>query len=183
MMPLIEYLPRFLRDVREYKLLLSAADIQLYGDDADEFGLYPNISLEMDNRFIPSANEEAIARWEMFLGIVPGEDETLEFRRFRLLTYHDMPFTFTLYGLREHLNALLGIGNYNISVDYPRYTVYVRAPEFKVGGLRTSLRLIIPANMLLYVDYKNVHGHIHSRIYSHGDLRMFTHKQMQENVL
>jgi hypothetical protein len=173
---LIEYIPRFLRDVIEYKLLLSAGD-GLFA------GLYEKIALEMDNRFIRSADEPTIARWEKFLGIVTRPEYTLEYRKLRVLSYHDAPFIYTLYGLREHLNAMFGIGNYNISVDYPRYTVYIRAPEDALVGLRVEVRRIIPANMLLYVDSKNVHGHIHARVYTHGDLRVFTHKQINEEVL
>ena len=64
---IIEYLPEFLRDIREYKQIAHAEDIEL-----NRLELRRRKILE--NTFIEDLDEEGTSRWEGMLGLKPKDD-------------------------------------------------------------------------------------------------------------
>ncbi|WP_346930290.1 putative phage tail protein [Clostridium sp.] len=69
---LLDYLPEFLRDIREFKLILGTESVQFSQ-------LTYNINKNLENNFLDAMSKETIERFEKFLGVV-GEG-TIEQRR------------------------------------------------------------------------------------------------------
>jgi len=69
---LLEYLPEFLREIREFKVILNAESIKFSQ-------LMHHMNKNLDNNFIDTMTIEAVERFEKFLGII-GEG-TLEQRK------------------------------------------------------------------------------------------------------
>lgn len=79
------------------------------------------------NLFVQTMDEGTTAQWEAILRILPTPEESLEFRRLRVLNRLALRPPFTLIFLREKLDLLFGPGNYQVEVDYPNYTLYIEA--------------------------------------------------------
>ena len=81
-----------------------------------------------DNFFFQTMDAGAVAMWETIFGIVPNpQTETLDFRRQRVLNRVSMQPPFTLQFLYNKLDQIIGRGKYEILVDYPNYTLYIRS--------------------------------------------------------
>lgn len=79
------------------------------------------------NLFVQTMDEGTTAQWEAILRILSTPEESLEFRRLRVLNRLALRPPFTLIFLREKLDLLFGPGNYQVEVDYPNYTLYIEA--------------------------------------------------------
>lgn len=117
---LIEYLPRWFRDVLEFQALCQTETEQLEG-------LAEAMGAVADNFFFQTMDVGAIGQWEQIFGIISAPSESLSFRRARLLNRVSTRPPFTLTFLQERLDALIGPGEYTIQVDYPNYTLYVES--------------------------------------------------------
>lgn len=86
------------------------------------------INAVAENFFFQTMDESSIAQWEQALGIIPNpQTEDLEFRRYRVLNRISTKPPFTLRFLYQKLDSIIGAGNYEISVDYPNYTLYIKS--------------------------------------------------------
>ena len=76
-MDLVSYLPVFMHNYREPAAALEAEneEFEIVWDTADRV---------LRNRFIETADEYGISRFEAMLGIYPSEEDTLELRRERV---------------------------------------------------------------------------------------------------
>jgi len=78
------------------------------------------------NFYIITADDEGVYKFETEQGIVADElNESLDFRKQRLInrTTTFLPYTFPF--LKEKLDSLLGVGEYNTYIDFANYTVYL----------------------------------------------------------
>lgn len=81
-----------------------------------------------NNMFFQTMDAGAISLWEQILNIVPNPaTETLQFRRSRVLNRVSTRPPFTLGFLYQKLDALIGVGAWTVTVDYPNYTLYIDA--------------------------------------------------------
>lgn len=117
---LIDYLPKWFRDVLEFQALCETESQQFEA-------LAEAMSAVADNFFFQTMNTGAISQWEQIFGIIPSPSETLAFRQARLLNRVSIRPPFTLAFLQERLDTLIGPGEYTIEVDYPNYTLYVES--------------------------------------------------------
>lgn len=76
--PLIEYLPPFLAEYREYRRLFDALQYEISEKDNS---ILERVDFALKNTFIEEANAEGIRHWEKILGIIPPAGSTLEERR------------------------------------------------------------------------------------------------------
>lgn len=89
-----EYLPKFMLKFREMDALLSAEN--------PEFDtLKKNIRQMMDDFFIETASETAIARYEKIMGLRPAAGDSLKTRRLRVLLAEGRVERFTIARLIE----------------------------------------------------------------------------------
>ena len=142
---LMSYLPPVLQDVREIQVTFNAED--------PEFQLvFDTSELVLNNLYIKTADIDGIARFEKILGIRPSENDTLETRRFRVLSRWNDRIPYTWKALLEKLDTLCGEGNYTISLDNDIYTLNVETHlgEFgTVDELNIMLKEIIPCNLVI----------------------------------
>ena len=87
---LINYLTYVVRDYDAFKGIMES--------EQPEFERVWNCADDLlDNQFISTAGNIGLARWEKILAINPKETDTLEDRRFRILTRinEELPYTFS----------------------------------------------------------------------------------------
>ena len=73
-------------------------------------------------------DEGAVSEWEKIFGITADpETETLDFRRARIINRLSMQPPYTLGFLYQKLDELIGKGRWEVNVDYPNYTLYIKS--------------------------------------------------------
>lgn len=139
-----DLLPAWYKAVADYQQICSA-----------ERGVYEIAADAIDtvhgNFYIANMTAAAIDEWEKTLSIVTIPGETLDFRRTRLLNRLGTRPPFTVAFLRERLDALIGAGNYEITLDAENYTFYVEASAYD-QSYATEVTIMIndikPAHMV-----------------------------------
>lgn len=150
-MEYLEYLPEFLRCVREFRRLGEG----LFPAVQELTALMEQAGCEGDP---DRASEEGIRRFEKALGLTPGSGDTLEQRRFRILGVFGGNPPFSMGWLREKLQAAYGEGGWTAEASPEEYRLVVGV-NASAGGdpqvLRQELREKIPANLTL--SMKGIH--------------------------
>lgn len=116
-----ELWPHWYRKIKDFQQICAAegAMFQQLESDFDDF---------CGNYFFQTMDENAVAGWESTLGILANPStETLDFRRARLLNRLSMRPPFTLAFLYEKLDELIGVGEWQVTVDAPNSTIYVKS--------------------------------------------------------
>lgn len=91
---LINYLPYVVRDYAEFQGIAGA--------EQPEFeNAWAAVDDLLNNQFITTAGNLGLSRWEKILGITPKGTDTLDDRRFRVLTRlnEELPYTLPSFGL------------------------------------------------------------------------------------
>lgn len=104
----------------------------------------------LDNAFIQDCNIQGIKRYENILGIMPDAAENLEERKKAVLMHLNNKPPYTYRTLLKKLEVLYGSGNYEISGDLGRYTIYAVVHSELRGQkkvLETLLGWFLPMNM------------------------------------
>ena len=118
---LLRYLPPWFRRILDFQEICKTESAQMEA-------LAAAIHAVADNFFFQTMDAGAVAMWEKIFGIVPNpQTETLDFRRQRVLNRVSMQPPFTLQFLYNKLDQIIGRGKYEILVDYPNYTLYIRS--------------------------------------------------------
>ena len=175
---MIEYIPHILRDVREYKLILTDAD------EPEVASLWEKLDDAMNDQFIQDATDNGIARWEKILNITPKANWTLDERRFEVLTKVNEQIPFTISSLKEQLNSLCGEDGYSVELNASTFTLYVEialAEQNKYNAVVTLLNRIVPANMVIDVSIKYNKNHLLEE-WTHQDLTEFTHENLRSDT-
>lgn len=135
----------------------------------------------LEQQFVMTATEDGLSRFESSFGILPKATDTLDDRRYRVLTYMMIDTPYTERSILSALEKLCGEGNVSVDVDVESFIVTVRvglvARESFVDTER-MLQKVIPCNMILDLSIKyNRHelftGFTHQQLsaFSHYDLR------------
>ncbi|MGN1317653.1 MAG: putative phage tail protein [Lachnospirales bacterium] len=143
-MDLIKYLPEFMANVEDFKIISSS--LQPVADTLNKS--IENIGNEL---FAESAGEYGISRFEKVFNIEANDSESLELRRFRVIT--------KLKGLEKcdiesKIKDITGENNYTISLDIDKLTLDVRITVQSKEYLETvkaMLDRIVPCNIILDV--------------------------------
>lgn len=108
-------------------------------------------NLVKDN-FVITATERGISYYENILQIKANKSiESLEFRRNRILNRLNIFPPFTLPFLYRILNDAIGTGNYNVTMDYANYTLYLEssaADQAWFEEIAFTIHSIKPANIV-----------------------------------
>lgn len=142
-MTLKEYMPDYYRDNKEMETLLETEDYL--------FSLV-NINFEQvkKNQYISTASQERIGQYESILGITPAVEDSLEFRRSRVLNRWISISPYTEKTLYEQLYRIQGNDNFSINPEYNNYKLYLRV-SLPIAGQVDELGYIIgemvPANI------------------------------------
>ena len=175
---LLNYLPPILHDKKEYIEIFKTEDVEVNK-------LFLNINSLFDNLFLESLNLQGVKRWEKILKITPKQSETLEDRRFRIITRYLTKLPYTKRSLHTILATLCGENGYKLNIDHKNFVIKVRVAlraKHKIDEVGFTLRKVVPANMILDIDllYNN-QKLLHALTHRH--LAKFSYKGLREEEL
>ena len=173
-----DYLPPILLKTYEFPLLCDTEqpEIDRLHDAADAV---------LDAQFISTAGETAIARYEKIFGITPMDTDTLDERRFKVLTRINTQLPFSVRRLRQQLATLCGADGYKLELDGGRYTLTVKVAltaKRNQQAVEELLADIVPANMVCTTSLL-YNQHADLTRFTHAQLALLTHFEIREEVL
>lgn len=174
----LSYLPPVLHKIKELVEIAKVEDPVLES-------LWQEIENALNNQFVVIANEKGAARYEKMLKLNVPATDTIETRRFRILTRYQEQAPYTKRVLKQILDSLLGEGRYVMNRDVAAKTLSVKI-ELTAKGMFDAvvvmLERITPQNMILTVELR-YNQHITLARYTHAQLAAFTHEQLRNEVL
>lgn len=154
-------------------------------EDDEVFNLSEELRSLVDNQFIETATEKGIARREKILKIIPFADDTLESRRFKVLSRWNNSLPYTYNVLIQRLDQLCGKGGYTIELNHGEYTLKVKVEltaKRMEQEVNQMVRKMAPANLLVTVELR-YNQHKNLRQYTNRQLQQFRHRSIREEVL
>lgn len=143
---LVSYLPPFMQSYKEPVAALEAEN--------PEFSLMWSATDRcLRNRFISTADEYGISRFEKMLKIYPTADDTLESRRSRVQSkwFNTIPYTWRV--LLQKLLVLCGDSDFEVTGDFKTgYTLYIDTDlelYGQVEELENIINTMIPENLVV----------------------------------
>lgn len=175
---LIDYLPNFLQKYKEFEIIFET-------EQEEVSQLWESTRNALKDQFIMDATEYGVTRWERILNIFPKATDSLDDRRFRILTRMNEQLPYTFRTLDAQLSNLTGEDGYSIHVDHENYLLKVRVAlvaKNNFNDVEALLHRVVPVNMLidlslLYNQYLTL-GNV-----THGQLRTRTHSELRNEVL
>lgn len=175
---LSEYLPVSLKNVREISEIMRV-------ETSEVRALWQSCEKCLDDQFLSESTEYGIARREKMLGITPYVTDTLEDRRFRLLSRYNESRPYTRRSLENLISSLCGTNGYALLFKTNEFTVCVKVAltsKKQEESIRELLERILPYNMvftveLLYNTWEKV------RPYTWSALSGMSWEGMKEEVL
>lgn len=141
---LMDHLPFFYEEIREFRELTDTGSIQLEQ-------LSKAINQFLDNQYVLSSSESAIARREKVFRIVPDtKKESLDFRKKRVLSRMQNKPPYVLEYLRDLLDSLLGNNKHSIDLDIDNFELEVLVDVESAAFYKEVKRIldrIVPLNM------------------------------------
>lgn len=136
------YLPEYLREYREIQEIAKAVNAEL-------ILLKQAVNKVINEQFIQTAEETIPVREETF-HITASDDETLEFRRERLMERKSRKPPITLRSLKERLNTYIGTTQAEIELVPGEYAFTISIPAvdgYKFRDIQGLIEELKPANM------------------------------------
>ncbi len=173
-----DYLPEILLKTYEFPLLCDTEqpEIDRLHDAADAV---------LDAQFLSTAGEYAISRYEKIFGVVPQDTDTLDERRFKVLTRINTQLPFSVRRLRQQLATLCGADGYKLEVSGGKYTLSVKVAltaKRNQQAVEELLADIVPANMVCTTSLL-YNQHADLTRFTHAQLALLTHFEIREEVL
>ena len=173
-----DYLPPILLKTYEFPLLCETEqpEIDRLHDAADAV---------LDAQFLSTAGEYAIQRYEKIFGVVPQDTDTLDERRFKVLTKINTQLPFSVRRLRQQLATLCGEAGYKLEVNGGVYTLTVKVAltaKRNQQAVEELLADIAPANMVCTTSLL-YNQHADLTRFTHAQLALLTHFEIREEVL
>lgn len=175
---LINYLPDVVRDYREFQGITAGQqpEFEQAWDAADQV---------MNNQFILTADDLGLSRWETILGIIPKATDSLDDRRFRVLSRLNEELPYTLPQLRNILETLCGAGNYTATIEDETYILIVKiglAAKNNYSDVESLLDRVTPQNLIVNLSQLyNTHAELGR--FTHAQLAAYTHTELRNEVL
>lgn len=138
----LAYLPPVLQNIREFQELAKAVNPEI-------IALKKAINKVLNEQFIQSA-EDTLQWREKEFNITASSDETIEFRRERLIERKSRKPPITLRSLRDRLNAYIGTTTVKIELVPGEYAFAISIPAvdgYKFRDIQGLIEKLKPANM------------------------------------
>lgn len=163
-------------DTDEFKAIVGALEIQLEKLESEKQSV-------LDNLFAETLDADGCARYETMLGLSAESGDTLDDRRFRILTRLRGDLPYTLAALKNKLCDLCGAENVTVTLDAANYTLTVLIGLSAASQYNAAYELIqamIPCNLVLncslkYNRYSNV------KTMTWADAAKYTWAQLRED--
>jgi uncharacterized protein YmfQ (DUF2313 family) len=174
---LIDYLPPFIQRFKEMSEIMET--------EQKEFeSAWVNAENALADQAVITATINGIKRWEKIFGITAKATETLEERRFRIISKLNERPPYTYEALKNFLTVLLGENGYTLYLNADKYELTVKLATANNTNYATVVELlekILPANLervtSMYNTYQILTG------YTHGQLAQYTHDELRKDVL
>lgn len=140
---LLSYLPQFMQEYREIRSIMASEEPELRL-------LWELLRKVFNNQFIQYCDEDGISKFEEMLGLHRYENDTLEIRIFRVLTYWNDQIPYTWRVLVNRMDQLCGAGNYELRPNFNVYELGITTKfddAKKYDELNNMLKTILPANL------------------------------------
>ena len=141
---LIDYLPEVLKNYKEFQKTFEA-------EEPEFKNLQDELSKVLKDLFVEDATERGVKRWEKILKIVPKATNSLENRKFKILSKITRKLPFTLRVLQQMLETLCGKNNCEIELRHNDYEIEVRinlGNNNNIMDVLSLLEIVIPANLI-----------------------------------
>jgi hypothetical protein len=175
---LIDYLPHFMQVFREMATIMETEQFEI-----DR--LWMEVENAFSDQFILELTENGAKRWESMLGISPKDTDTLEERRFRILTKLNQELPYTLRKLEQVLTNLCGAEGYFIEVISNEHHIEVKLAvgnHNNYSEVENILNKMIPANMTRHIELMyNTHAILSQ--FTHAQLSAYNHYQLRNEVM
>lgn len=142
---LLSYWMPFLRNLKEFKEIAKAEEPEIRM-------LLEAVDRTLNNMFINTADERGIARYEELLNITPEEGDTLDMRRFKVISKWSDRGVYTKDAIHEMLTSYCGKDNFEIIEKYEDFIIEIVTSLPIYGSLEVvndKLTSILPANMII----------------------------------
>jgi hypothetical protein len=173
-----DYLPSILLKTYEFPLLCETEQVEF-----DRLAAAADAVL--DAQFLSTAGEYAIQRYEKIFGVVPQDTDTIDERRFKVLTRINTQLPFSVRRLRQQLATLCGEDGYKLEVGGGKYTLSVKVAltaKRNQQAVEELLADIVPANMVCTTSLL-YNQHADLTRFTHAQLALLTHFEIREEVL
>ena len=140
---LLSYLPQFMQEYREIRRIMESEEPELRL-------LWELLKKVFNNQFIQYCDEDGISKFEEMLGLHRYENDTLEIRIFRVLTYWNDQIPYTWRVLVNRMDQLCETGNYELRPNFNAYELGITTKfddAKKYDELNNMLKTILPANL------------------------------------
>lgn len=174
---LIDYLPPF---VQEYKEIATIMGVEQFEIDQ----LWAESDNAFADQFIMDATENGVSRRESILDISPKGTDTLDERKFRILTKLNQELPYTMRKLEQALTNLCGEDGYSIVMNPAEYYIEVKlgiSNASNYSEVENILKKMIPANMMSTVSIKYNSNSILTQ-FTHAQLSAYTHERLRNEV-
>lgn len=174
---LIDYLPHYVQEYLEMQKIMEA--------EQPEFDLaWDAVEGVFNDQFIMDATERGVSRWESMLGISPKGTDTLDERKFRILTQLNQELPYTMRKLEQALSNLCGEDGYSILMNAAEYYIEVRlavSNRNNFGEVEKILAKMLPANLTSSIQIMRNSHEVLAR-FTHGYLSGYTHETLRNEV-
>ena len=174
---MLDYLPPFIQNYKEMAAIMNT--------EQPEFELaWKNAENTLDDQFVTTATINGIKRFEKIYNIVPKGTDTIDERRFVILSKMNERPPYTMAALESMLTALCGDGGYSLYMNNNDYMLTVKLAlgnESNFAAVVDLLNRMLPANIARNVSVYNTYGVIEGL--THEQLSKYTHDEVRMNVL
>ena len=174
---LIDYLPPFMQRFQEIQQIMK-------GEQPEIDNLWGSCQNTLDDQFVMSATENGVKRWEKIVGITPKSTDTLDERKFRIISKMNQELPYTIAKLKESLTTLCGEGGFSVDLQAQNYHIDVKLALSNKNNYNDIIDLLtkmLPANLTKSVQIMyNTHSMIGQ--FKHTELTSYTHKKLREDV-
>ena len=173
------YLPPYMQEYNEPVAALRAEE--------PEFTLaWKATDRVLLNKFISTADEYSISRYEKMLNIYPEETDSLELRRLRVQNKWSNAIPYTIRTLNKKISELCGADGYNLELDYDRSEITIII-SLKSKQMKDEVEFIadnmIPVNLKLNVILLyNTNRTVKNSKKTNAELRAYTHHEIREHL-
>jgi hypothetical protein len=175
---LLAYLPPYVQEYAEVREALNALQHEI--DDG-----WKALEDVLNDFFIMSATENGVIRYERMMKITPKDTDTLDERKFRILTKMNQELPYTLTKLKESLTTLCGAGNFYIDLQPANYHIEIKlalSNKNNYGEVVDLLAKMIPANLTSHVQIM-YNSHVVLSEFTHAELANYTHTTLRNEVI
>lgn len=174
----LSYLPQIFKQVEEIQAIAHVETPILER-------LWQAIEDILNDQFIVTATDSGLSRLEKILKLNVPATDTIETRRFRLLSRYQEQAPYTNKVLKQLLDSLLGEGKYYYERNVAEKWLTVKL-ELTVKGQFAAVELMLeritPQNLILTVELRyNQHSNLAR--FTHAQLAAYRHQQLREDVI